>query len=1076
MNNFEKSYQNLNKEQLQAVDSIYGPVLVIAGPGSGKTELLAVRVANILQKDDIPASSILCLTFTDTATLNMKERLVEMIGDVGYKVAIFTFHSFCKEIIARNPEYFYNGANFKPADEIVRTEIIQNILASLRYDDPLASKHPRLGFVYLKDVKQAISDIKEGGLTPEEFKNVLDYTEKEMEKIQPLIDEVFSKRVNNSTIHEVQKIIAKLRNFEKESSLPQFESFTKKIIDSLSKTLVGTDKEKRARISAWKSHHTKKNKGKRILKDYLYMEKQKSLAKVYALYKDEMYQRGLFDFSDMILDVIKVLEKESSLRYDLQERFQHIQVDEFQDTNGAQMRLLMTITADEPHNQPNVCVVGDDDQAIYRFQGAEIANILDFKNYFARVNIITLKNNYRSTRKILKVARKVITRGEERLENKLKEVQKDLVSVAGDGGKIVAKRFRTKEEEYSYVSREIKELIDHGTDPEEITVIGRTHKILKEITPYFFELGVPVYAERKENVLENELVIQIIKMIRFSTYLFEGDTKKAEHLLPDILSFPFWKIDRSKVWKLARRVKKEKISWFKAMENDPQLKNIVLFFDDLAKKTRTKPVEEVIDFAIGNRKDYFISPFKDFYFNKSQLKENPDEYFKFLSAIKKFLITLRKYRKGEFINCFEFLDFVDIHQENNIPINDTNPLITDKRSVSLITAHGAKGKEFQAVFVLNCTEEIWAKSKNNFKLSYPINLPFRRSAETVDDQLRLFYVCITRAKKILYLTSFKFKDSNRENSPLEFINHLRFKEGSLSITPKELETSLQSYYGPPFCKTEKKLLESVVSNYQLSVTGLNKFLDIIDYGPQAFFEDVILRFPKKKSANASFGTAIHATIKDIYLILKRDSLPSLKKILKIFEKYLQLENLSETDFKKYFQRGKDCLSIFYNENKDVFNVNDLIEKDFSNQGVVVGNQQLTGKIDKMTLNANKIIVTDFKTGRALDRWNETDSYKKIKAYKFKNQLIFYKLLVENSRDFSNYRVNQGVISFVEPNKDGNLIDLSFTISKDDVERMKKLILIIGQKIKNLDFPKVKIQQQSIKEIKKFENNLLNKKI
>ncbi|MGM0439366.1 MAG: UvrD-helicase domain-containing protein, partial [Patescibacteria group bacterium] len=149
MKTFKKNYNRLNKEQKRAVDKIDGPLMVVAGPGSGKTELLSVRAANILKKKDVPASSLLCLTFTDSAALNMKERLVEMIGEEGYKIPTLTFHSFCKEIIDNNPEYFYQGAYFDLADEITKTEILEDILENMDYDNPLNSRHPQRGYVYL---------------------------------------------------------------------------------------------------------------------------------------------------------------------------------------------------------------------------------------------------------------------------------------------------------------------------------------------------------------------------------------------------------------------------------------------------------------------------------------------------------------------------------------------------------------------------------------------------------------------------------------------------------------------------------------------------------------------------------------------------------------------------------------------------------------------------------------------------------------------------------------------------------------------------------------------------------------
>ncbi len=161
---FEERYGALNARQQEAVDAIDGPVLVVAGPGSGKTELLSLRVANILRNTDTLASSILCLTFTDSASVNMQKRLEGLIGAEAYKVTIHTFHSFGREIIAQNAEYFYKGANYSPADEIQQLEILQEIFETLPHDNSLDSRHPEQGYTYMKEVRERIGDLKKAGL------------------------------------------------------------------------------------------------------------------------------------------------------------------------------------------------------------------------------------------------------------------------------------------------------------------------------------------------------------------------------------------------------------------------------------------------------------------------------------------------------------------------------------------------------------------------------------------------------------------------------------------------------------------------------------------------------------------------------------------------------------------------------------------------------------------------------------------------------------------------------------------------------------------------------------------------
>ena len=1073
MKNFKKSYNRLNKEQKRAVDKLDGPLMVVAGPGSGKTELLSVRAANVLKKKDVPPGSLLCLTYTDAAALNMKERLAGMIGEEGYKVSTFTFHSFCKEVIDNNPEYFYKGAEFDLADEITRTEILEEILEGLDYDDPLSSRHPSIGYVYLKPLKGVIPELKKAGITPDEFEDILKANGKVIEEINPLVGSIFSERVSNSMRPEIKKLIGELESMSSDFPVSQYKPLNKVLSPSLENTL---DIEKTTKITAWKNKWTKVKYGDRVLKDYYYIEKHKSLAEVYRKYEKEMHRRGLYDFSDMILDVIKVLEEEPSLRYELQEKYLYIMVDEFQDTSGVQMRLLENLTKDEPHGKPNVCVVGDDDQAIYRFQGAEISNILNFKELYDDVEVVTLKKNYRSGQDILDSAKEVISRGDERLESKLEEVDKDLVSARKDLRETIeAKSFKTKEEEYSHVARKVKSLIEEGVDPQEIAVMGRKHKILKEIAPYFSDLDIPVYAERKVNVLENEVIRQIIKIIRFADYLMEGDKDKADELLPEILSYPFWNLKRDTVWRLARRAYKRRTSWFEEMGEDESLLRIRKFLSELAQKAKYKTAQEMIDLTVGNKKAFIFSPLKEYYFGEEKLKKDPGEYFKFLSALKRFTTALRSYKEGQLLKVEDLLEFYDRHIENGIAINDTSPLVTDSDSVSLITAHSGKGREFEAVFALSCQEEVWARGRRGGRLPLPSNLPLKTS-ETRDDHLRLFYVTLTRAKRFLSITSHQKKENGRDYSPLEFIDHFDLEDSSVDVGYRELESSRKKYYSPPFDKTEKELLSPLASGYMLSPTGFNKYLNVADGGPETFLQDTLLRFPSKKHPGAGNGTAVHQTINWIYNQLKREEeKPKKEDVLNVFEKFLRKQRLPEKDFEKYLNKSSDALKSFYQERIDSFSPDHLIEKGFRNQGVVISGQKVTGKIDKIEKDGSKLEVTDFKTGTPIDSWNPSGKYNKIKAWKYKNQLIFYKILIENSGGFEGCQVDKGWLEFIEPNDEGQVVRLPLEIEAADVKRVKELIGVVGERIKELQFSTDKeYPKKSVKEIRSFEDYLLKK--
>lgn len=207
---FEEQYKLLNKEQKKAVDTIDGPLLVIAGPGSGKTQILSMRVGKILKESQILASNILCLTFTESASVNMRIRLASLIGGEAYRTAIHTFHNFCVEIIQKYPEYFYSGAFFSPADELTQIQILQEIFDKLPQRNPLRSEHPEQGFVFLRDSLKIIGYLKKAGILPEEFRKIIKNNQKILPEINSILEKAFIDRLSNGSIDKISKAVEEI--------------------------------------------------------------------------------------------------------------------------------------------------------------------------------------------------------------------------------------------------------------------------------------------------------------------------------------------------------------------------------------------------------------------------------------------------------------------------------------------------------------------------------------------------------------------------------------------------------------------------------------------------------------------------------------------------------------------------------------------------------------------------------------------------------------------------------------------------------------------------------------------------
>lgn len=1093
---FEERYKNLNKEQKRAVDTTDGSVMVIAGPGSGKTELLSLRVGNILKQGTARASNILLLTFTETAAQNMRDRLEALIGADAYRVAIYTFHGFCTDIIGRYPEYFFEASHFRPASDLLQSEILEKIFEKLPHKHIIGGFHPDLGYSYLKEAQVRIKDIKKGGLTPSRFRDILKENEKSFSELNEILEKYLPDRIGKDSLAVFEQMKSA---FEKTKS-----SLGAMYANSISLALEQVDlTEKTTPLSTWKTSYTgKTEEGKRVLKDFLTLPKLFALADVYEMYQESLHKAGYFDYEDMILQVVEVLAKHITLRTELEEMYQYIMVDEFQDTNNAQLSLVKALSSNPVHEgHPNVCVVGDDDQAIYKFQGAEISNIHTFKELYKDVETIVLTENYRSTQKVLNFARAIVVQGVNRLENRYEEIRKDLVAknLKLEKGEIHTHAFPTSEEEYAYIAQEVARLLKEKVPAKEIALIAREHKQLILLLPYLDALNVPYTYTRKENVFDEKHVKELIILCRFLSTVGDN-TNERDDLLPEILAFPFWGLDRIAIWRIAEKAKHENISWLASMQSsgDEYINNIATFLIELGVASQTTPLEIVLDTLIGS-KDIplvtdspdddnettnfgnlklaidFTSPYKEYYFGKNALKENASTYINFLSSLRVFMHALRDYKEGEALRTHDVGGFVDIHTDYKIPLINETPFAHNENSISLLTSHGAKGLEFAYVFVVSVNDAIWAGSKKGNKLSFPINLPLSNAGDDEDDFIRLFYVALTRARHTLYITHHK--------SPLRFLTTSDLPETENSVqnveAPDLLAHGLSVYHTPPFARDEKALLQKVVEGYMLSPTHLNNFLDLTKGGPMMFLEQNLLRFPQAKTSSSVYGTAIHKSLEDAYIIARKDGkVPPLEMIIKSFTTELKRGRLQDYEENKLKERGEKILSRYYELKKDEIKLGGQVEINFAKQSVILDDALLTGKIDKVISEDKNWTVVDLKTGKGFSSWDEEklSVYDELKLHHYKYQLMMYKILVENSRDYSMNKVIEGVLEFTEEEFDKKIVELKLSlIDKDadnELHRFKKLIVAVYKKITTLDFPNTSKYAESLEGIKEFEEDLI----
>jgi len=1114
---FSKAYKALNARQKQAVDTIEGPVLVVAGPGTGKTQLLSMRVANILRSTDTLPSNILCLTFTESGATAMRQRLLSLMGQDAYKVAIHTFHSFGTEIINHNPEYFYSGARFRPADELSSREVLEPIFEGLAHSNPLAATMNG-EFTALRDTQSAIANLKKAGLKPSDLRAILKHNEAFIAFAEPILAAAFdTPRFSKKNLPALETALEKLQTFADEAPFPHslFKPLSVVCTHELSRALDATSEAgSTTPMTAFRNRWLERNHKKEfVFKDHARDKKLHTVADIYQKYLAGMSERELFDFDDMILNVVTAMEQQPELRFNLQEQFLYILVDEFQDTNGAQLRLLQNLTDNPVHEgRPNILVVGDDDQAIYAFQGAEIGNILQFKDMYREPTIITLTDNYRSTSAVLTSSRAVITQGEQRLETVLDGIDKTLTAHrTANGSQAALHQFKNPTEQYHWIVERVQQIIADGTPPNEIAILGRNHRQLMHILPYLREANIAISYERRNNVLEAEHIRAIILIARVVDALSAQRFDIVEALLPELLSYEFWGLTTDELWKLSLNSYRQHKFWLEIMlegegESKDKLKRIAEFLIVSSHEARVEPLDVMLDTFVGNNEaqvpndaesedelpqtgpdeEAFTSPLRDYYFNEKRLEQNPSEYLSMLSNLTVIRQRLREYRPDRPLMLSDFVTFIDLHERSNMSIVDTNDHSEDGQAVHLMTAHKSKGLEFDTVFVLSCQDAIWgdgARTRSS-SVRFPHNLPVEPAGQGSDDNLRLFFVAMTRARTLLEMCCYQFDDNGKEVLPAAFLQGESFIPELHAATskPAQLAKSMEPgwharHINAPHVR-QQELLRPQLDRYQLSVTHLNNFLDVTSGGPQAFLLQNLLRFPQAMGSGAIFGSAIHAVLQraHVHLASSGERRP-VEDILHDFELQLQKARLSERDFDYLLEKAGDVLPTYLSQRYDSFTPHQLAEYSFTNQGVTIGEARLTGAIDLLDIDkeTKEVIVTDYKTGRAVANWGGRTDYEKIKLHKYRQQLMMYKLLVEGSRDFGGPHIaTRGIIDFVEPDGEGVVQQLVMVFDNEELAQFKQLIQVVWRHIMDLDLPDTSKYPPNYQGMLAFERDLLEK--
>ncbi|QQR54866.1 ATP-dependent helicase [Candidatus Peregrinibacteria bacterium] len=854
---FDEAYSKLNPEQKTAVDSIEGPMMVLAGPGTGKTQILTLRIARILKDTQMSPQNILCLTFTESGVAAMRKRLFEFIGTPAYYVRIHTFHSFCNEIIKQNPEKFLFARELESLTDIESVQVFQAILDKAQTGGPL--KPFADPYFYQRDIAGMIKNFKREDLSPELITGVLDETEATLKKHGAIIEAFCETRVTSLTEADFTQLQLTLAGSFLASAFTHFDLSEKTQRTEAKKELKGDYED------------AQKN-----------LPKQRALVELYNAYQTELKKRGRYDYEDMILMVVRKIKEDADLLANLQEQFQYLLVDEYQDTNGAQNEVVDLLASF--YEAPSVFVVGDDKQSIYRFQGASLENMLAFyKRYKANIELVSLQNNYRSQQTILDAATRLIRHNEQGLETLIPELHQTLHSQAGHPAtKLIRQECATPADERSFILESVQKLIAAGTEPREIAVLYRNNADADALEELFLRAKVPFHIFSGKDILKDK---KIQSLLRLLTWLSSPTDDRELFLL---LNADFLKLPALELLKLSRKAADARQPLLDAMGEAE--KPFQLLREKLAewqKEANNKTLVDFFELVINDSG----------YLSHLMAQESRIEQ---LNRLNTFFDQLKAWcRANPKLTLEGFVELLQLHQENRIAINEAE-LSTQKNAVALMTAHRSKGLEFEHVFLMNAVDKHWGNNPDRSKIKAPAGL--LKSLELLpkeknEDERRLFYVAMTRAKKSLTFTLATTNENGKAQTPSLFLEELgtegieRRECEDETPNPDQLEQRLLLNFQPivrEVSQEERDYVKSLLHNYTLSVTHLTTYLRC----PRLFYYKVLLRAPRAKTKEAAFGTAVHEALKDLLLANKRGGATQ-QLFLDSFERHLRREILRE---------------------------------------------------------------------------------------------------------------------------------------------------------------------------------------
>lgn len=928
----------LNQEQKNAISHKEGPLLVIAGAGTGKTTVIVERIKHLIIDEKISPGSVLALTFTEKAAQQMQER-IDILLPYGYtNLWINTFHSFCDRILRDEAHAIGLDANYKLISGSESVLLLrQNIFnLGLKLFRPLGNPNK-----FLDALLTHFSRLKDEDIAPLEY---ISWAKKQL--------------------------------FSEE--LSQYEE----------------------------------------------------LSNAYKAYEDLKIKNSVMDFSDLISNTLLMFRTRFNILKKYQKQFQFILVDEFQDTNYAQNELAIMLSG----TYRNITVVADDDQSIYRFRGAAVSNVLQFKNNFPDAKIVTLTDNYRSTQTILDAAYRLIQNNNpnrlevvEKIDKKLKSHSKELKKA------IELIHEERSEDEADAIAKKIKELNDKGNEYKDIAILVRANNHAQSITTALQRQKIPYQFLGPGYLFQQEEIKDLIAYLMFLTNLMDS-VSLFRVLSMDIFDIPYIELNY-----LLNFAKKKNLSLFEALEftNQTFLKsetqNKIIKIKEMIERHLLRSKKE----QAGQVLYYFLVD-SGLYESLSKTDTIKDE--RRVQNIAKFFDRIKNFEtERSDANIFTLTEWLNLMLTMGDSPTAADIDVRDRNAVNILTVHSSKGLEFDVVFLVNLVSDRFPSRERSEKIPLPKDIIKEKLTDTdfhAEEERRLFYVGMTRAKKQLFFTGANYYGAAKRIKKLspfifEALPDLKIKMESKNRTVQLSLTEALSSYQHTEEKLEKKQPFKV--GY---ITFSN--LQMFDICPLHYKAKVIFNIPTPTAAVQSFGISLHNTLFNFYKRVQEEDTPSLSELNNILKNEWQADGYEGKGYEEErMSQAKIILNEFYKTecNPPVKPLG--LELPFSfmlRTGIKV-----FGKIDRVDPKGKGIEIIDYKTGG--------DNPKAHKAHEL--QLAMYALAATRVKDNVLNREPKDIILTLHF-LDGNT-KKSMTFTKGDLDKLESELVEKIDEIEKSDF-------------------------